>query len=191
MKLKLFICLLLILLISSFAKMPTAYSCLCPPCPPCYRVTGSPPNCGCAWNCSSGQICCNGSCITCSGTCCNGSCCNPMNCEYCDSGSCIPGYCTLTTYQIEQYSCTCQGSACQGSGAIYYFYMCYDDYCPIGSCYCYESKSPQIIEQKPWCQDIGYWPPGPSCNENEDCAILGWENYYGNEDDTCACVPET
>jgi hypothetical protein len=135
------------------------------------------------------ENCCDdGHCCPSGQTCCGGTCCNTNQCQECVLGVCSPGYCTLATIVIDESSCTCQESACQGSGQIYYFYMCYNDHCP-DSCYCKSTKSLQVTEQVPWCQDIGYWPPGPACNEKEDCAMSGYEEIYNMSINTCSCVP--
>ena len=79
----------------------TIWACPCPPCPPCYSVTGSYPNCGCNWNCSGGQTCCNNSC-------CNGSCCDDITCYNPSTSHCC-GYGNGKTCNNDE---TCCGSKC-------------------------------------------------------------------------------
>jgi hypothetical protein len=59
-----------------------------------------------------------------------------------------------------------------------------------GNCYCKDTPlALQLTEMRPNCEDIGLWPPGPGCNEKEDCANSGYEEIYNMSVNTCACVP--
>ncbi len=109
------------------------WSCVCPPCPPCYRKTGSYPNCGCAWNCGSG-ICCNSSCcnyVCCNNSCCTGVCCNNACCYgVCCNNSCCTGVCC-------EGSCCYGGDTCCGSSCCLDGQECCDgDCCDFASSCC-------------------------------------------------------
>ena len=43
------------------------FACICPPCPPCYTLTGSYPDCDCSYDCTGCQSCVSGSCVNCGG----------------------------------------------------------------------------------------------------------------------------
>ena len=63
-----------------------------------------------------------------------------------------------------------------------------EKYC-YGNCYCKDTLASQIVEMRPICEDIGLWPPGPTCNENEDCAIKEYEEIYNMSISACNCTP--
>jgi hypothetical protein len=134
--------------------------------------------------CGSG-ICYHSACQECK----DGSCqskCKPENCEFCKNGACLPGFCVYAVQGYADYSCTCDGGSCHGSGAKYYFYMCYNDYCLTSGCYCKETRSSQLVEEDPICDHFP--PPGSACDINADCIISGWTRVYGNAVDNCYCT---
>jgi hypothetical protein len=69
----------------------------------CFDAQTDPNNCGgCSIECSAGNICCEGQCIQCDGTCCNGACCE---------GGCCNGQCV--DLDIDPNNCGSCGNVCQ------------------------------------------------------------------------------
>lgn len=151
MKLKLFIflaCLSLILLISSFAKIPTAYSCPpYPPCPPCHSGCECHyyPNCGSSccqgdqgccddkkcYNPDTEQCCGNGDGKTCPNdkSCCGSSCCGPGE-------SCCDGECCPSGRECCNGTCCASGKTCCGGSCCSPEECCNGECCPPGETCC-------------------------------------------------------
>ena len=121
----------------------TIWSCPCPPCPACYTVTGSYPNCGCSYDCKTYlcESCVGGNCQVCgdnpnqfccdvvNGTCCNSStdCCVNWDCvtNSCTGGPETAYFCNCTSgggdgliecsVQKIYHTCICNGPSCQNT----------------------------------------------------------------------------
>jgi len=98
--------------------------------------------------------------------------------------------------ELDDYYCICaklEGDdypVCHGGGLKYYFYFCVGDCDCRGACVyeCKESESTTYlpVASSPNCNDTGWWPPGPECNEPGDCEITGWQDIWEYVPD-CEC----
>jgi hypothetical protein len=103
-------------------------------------------------------------------------------------GSCKNGCCTLVTYVVDYSGCACE-DVCYTTGGIYIAYLCVGEEDCYGNCFCKTTTATQLLKRMPICEDTGWWPPGPECNEDEDCTISGWNDTFGEAYNTCSCVP--
>lgn len=148
----------------------------CPPCPDCETCTET--GCECQAECGCGGKICP----------------DCYNCENCNCVYVGDPPCALIPWGIEDTTyCNCvqippdEYRMCHGGGQRTYYYIC-DGCCP--ECYeCQPSGTETVLlESYPNpCEDVGWWPPGPECNEASDCQITGWYDYYGPHH-SCACI---
>ena len=83
--------------------------------------------------------------------------------------------------------CVCD-VVCVTSGQIYYTYECNKNGCPIDCKYNYlQQLGPFLSTVTANCEDVGWWPPGPECNEQEDCEIASLTYSFDTYVPECYC----
>lgn len=110
--------------------------------------------------------------------------------------------CRLEVYLILDDSyCVCQKGlldpyrVCHGGGSKTLLYWCsgpsscLDTGCGVYVCTAdLVTTVAVLLSQTPNCNDVGWWPIGPECNEQSDCQITGWTDNYGPHSG-CKCAP--
>ena len=104
---------------------------------------------------------------------------------------CPPPPCGLYGEVVNTSWCDCgSGQLCIGGGARYPYYFC------AGSCSTCYACQPSGTVMVPWfydipfCEDTGWWPTGPKCNEPSDCEITSWYRQQQGwiEHYDCKCI---
>jgi len=96
-------------------------------------------------------------------------------------------YCNCTQSPVDTYP------VCHGGGSKTLTYHCEGpSSCTDMGCGVYICTADLVItevvlwSQTPNCNDTGWWPTGPECNEASDCEITGWTDTYGPHSG-CSC----
>ena len=90
--------------------------------------------------------------------------------------------------------CDPEDNLCHGGGFRIYLYDCQADFqCRQPGTTCVRDPfAPKVlvrITATPTCEDVGWWPWGPECNEQSDCQITAWTDNWGWVD-SCCCLYE-